>query len=172
MCENEDNFTKWLLTPDNWVHNRMTRMVHGRMSSGNLCRITPRREKMYWESVLKRYKRRQEVFGEIPEEINSAPEILMKAKFNLMKNFVLWGDTFEIERFFCILKNLAKNKAKKLNPAKITKPRKSRSKIESPEEKLLNDEIIFQKNVLDKELYDWAMNPWHDIKVKYANVCP
>jgi hypothetical protein len=113
-------------------------MVHGRMSSENLCRITPRREKMYWESVLKRYKRRQEVFGEIPEEINSAPEILMKAKFNLMKNFVLWGDTFEIERFFCIL----------------------------------NDEIIFQKNILDKELYDWAMNPWHDIKVKYANVYP
>ncbi|MDA9787760.1 hypothetical protein N9D57_03360, partial [bacterium] len=111
-------------------------------------------------------------FGVIPEEINSTPEILEKAKFNLMTNFVLWGDTFEIENFFCILKKLAKNKAKKLNPDKITKPRKSRSKIESPEQKLLNDGIILQKNVLDKELYDWAMNAWHDIKVKYANVCP
>lgn len=129
---------------------------------------------MFWESVLKRYKRRhiQEVFGAIPDEINSTPEILEKAKFNLMKNFVLWGDTFEIERFFCILKNLAKNKAKKLKAAKVTKPRKSRSRIESPEEKLLNDGIILQKNALDKELYEWAMNPWHDIKVKYANVCP
>ena len=47
----------------------------------------------------------------------------------------------------------------------------TRSKIESPEEKLRNDGIILQKNVLDKELYDWAMKPWHDIKAKYANVC-
>ncbi|CAL6336527.1 unnamed protein product [Bathycoccus prasinos] len=91
---------------------------------------------------------------------------------SFVKNFVLWGDTFEFESFFYILKKLAKNKAKKLSPAKITKHRKSRSKVESPEDKLLNDGIILQKNVLDKELHEWAMNPWHNIKVKYANVCP
>ena len=55
MCENEHNFTAWLLTPDNWVHNRMTRMAHGRKGSGNLCRITPREEKKFWASVLRSY---------------------------------------------------------------------------------------------------------------------
>ncbi len=108
----------------------------------------------------------------IPGKINESREILEKAKFNLMKHFVLLGDTFEIESFFCILKNLAKGKAKKLNPSKITKPTKSRSKSESPEEKLLHNGILLRRNVLDKELYDWAMIPWQDIKFKYANACP
>lgn len=98
-------------------------------------------------------------------------QILEKAKSNLIKHFVLWGNTFEIRTFFCILKHLGGSKARRLDQDKITKPRKSRPRKESAEERIRNDRIILQRNLLDQELYTWAMIPWHDIKVKYAEVC-
>ena len=173
MCKNAHNFTAWVLTPDNWVHNRMTRMVHGRMGPGNLCRINPYLEKKFWVSTLNngRNSFSKQDFTKIPLKINDSQEILEKAKLNLVNHFVLWGDTYELRIFFCILKHLARNKARKLNPLTITKSRKSRPRKELPQEKLLVDEIILQRNTLDKKLYEWAMIPWRSIKVQYESIC-
>jgi hypothetical protein len=169
MCENEHNFTAWLLTPDNWVHNRMTRMLHGRKGRGNLCRISPRNEKKFWSSVLK--LKYSSGMLHIPDAINDSEQILEKAKANMEKYFVLWGDAFELKNFFCILRYLGRNKSRKLNPDRITKPRKSRSRTESPEERWVNNRIILKRNSLDEKLYNWAMVPWQNIKVEHAKLC-
>jgi hypothetical protein len=107
----------------------------------------------------------------IPDAINDSEQILEKAKANMEKYFVLWGDAFELKNFFCILRYLGRNKSRKLNPDRITKPRKSRSRTESPEERWVNNRIILKRNSLDEKLYNWAMVPWQNIKVEHAKLC-
>ena len=178
LCDNANNYTAWLLDGTNWSHNLMTRMLYGRKMIGNSCRISERRESIFWKYVIRKQQRhlvlQTSSENMIIEKINRSTWILDEAKNNLFKYFLLWGPQSEIETFFCVLQQMLGKKVT-WNIAEIIKGRKTQySKKTTGDNKESidvysesNNRLVLELNQLDNGLYEWAKEYWSEVKKNY-----